>query len=240
MNSRVPTACRSEQSDGSFKTLKMSIGKQRFEEGDKDFRRMMCGDIMINGVPYCRRHLMIKCHLCQEDRDYLHEEANAERDHLGLRMAGDPRLNERSQRWSDRVDEENLLKTLQRDNLIMLYGRNHAQTQPQHWRQLTSAWKVKEREINDAFLAETDDIMQRKGVSQCCYWACTTPNGSDGQPLLRCSGCKIIKYCCKEHQSLDWKFEHKGECTASMPDWYNEELRQDRERNLRGDYSDYK
>jgi hypothetical protein len=40
-------------------------------------------------------------------------------------MAGDPRLNERSQRWSDRVDEENLLKTLQRDNLILRYGRNH-------------------------------------------------------------------------------------------------------------------
>jgi hypothetical protein len=121
----------------------------------------------------------------------------------------------------------------------MLYGRNHAQTHPQYWSQLTMEWKIKEREINDEFLAETGDIMQNKGASQCCYWACTTPNGRDSQELQRCSGCKLVKYCCKEHQTLDWKFEHKGECTASHPGWYNEGLQQDRERNLRGDYADY-
>ena len=238
-NRREPTSGRVPQDDGSYKTLKMSVGKQKMESESKDFQRLMYGDMMINGVPYCRRHLMIKCHLCQEDKGFLHDETNAERDSLGLRMGGDPELNNRSKRWSDLVDTENITKTLQRDNLILRYGRNHAETHPQYWARLTNEWKIKEREINDEFLAENDVIMLNKGASQCCYWACTTPNGHNGNPLLRCTGCNIVRYCCKEHQSRDWKFEHKGECTCSLPDWYNTELQRDRERNLRGDYSDY-
>ena len=239
-NTREPTSGRVPQDDGSTKSLLMSVGKKRLESGDKSFQRMMYGAMLINGASYCRRHLMRKCHRCQEDRHYLHEEANEERYDLGLRDAGDRALNERSDRWSDLVDQENMAKTLQRDMLITKYGRNHAQTHPQYWRELTNQWVVREREINDEFLPETRDVLQNKGASQCCYWACATPGGRDNKPLLRCSGCKIVKYCCKEHQSLDWKWEHKGECTASLPDWYNAELQQDFERNLQGDYTDYK
>lgn len=37
-------------------------------------------------------------------------------------------------------------------------------------------------------------------------------NGSSGQQeLARCSACKMVWYCCKEHQVLDWK-EHKSQC----------------------------
>ena len=88
------------------------------------------------------------------------------------------------------------------------------------------------------FLAENDHVMKNQGASQCCYWACKTPNGCDGGKLLKCSACGIAKYCCKEHQQLDWKWEHKGECTASLPGWLKEEMEQDRLRNLKGDYDD--
>lgn len=215
------------------------MGKKKMASESKDCQRLMYDDIMINGVPYCRRHLMIKCHLCQVDKGYVHYNTNAERKLLGLRMGGDPGLNSRSERWSDLVDAEKMKGVLQRDNLNLRYGPDHIKTHPQYWVQFMKESKIKEREINDEFLAENDDIMLTKGTSQCCYWACTTPSGRDGNPLLRCTGCKIVRYCCKEHQSLDWKFEHKGECTCSLPDWYNEELQRDRERNLRGDYSDY-
>lgn len=105
-NTREPTANRVPQDDGTYKTLKMNIGKERLESSHRDFQKLMYGDILINGASYCRRHLMICCHLCQEDRAYLHEALNEERERLGQRMGGDPSLNERSIKWSDLVDEK--------------------------------------------------------------------------------------------------------------------------------------
>lgn len=34
---------------------------------------------------------------------------------------------------------------------------------------------------------------------------------SDGTPLLRCSQCALVHYCCREHQKKDWK-KHKAFC----------------------------
>lgn len=240
-NIREPVTHRVEQNDGSYKSFKMSVGKKKIQaNGEGGLTRMFYCDFIINGVHYCHRHIMLKCHLCREDRIYLKQETDEERDFLGLRSGGDPELNERSERWSKLVDDENMKKTLQRDILIQKYGRNHAETHPQYWRQLMTEWKATEREINDKFLAETDDIIQKRGTSQCCYWACKTPAGKDNKPLRRCAGCKFVKYCCEEHQALDWKWEHNGECTSTLPEWFRRELEQDRERNLRGDYAEYK
>lgn len=30
----------------------------------------------------------------------------------------------------------------------------------------------------------------------------------------KCTGCKLVFYCGKEHQILDWKKEHKSKCKA--------------------------
>lgn len=40
-----------------------------------------------------------------------------------------------------------------------------------------------------------------------CY-SSTTPEGG---PLLQCSRCKKVKYCCFEHQKLHWR-KHKRDC----------------------------
>jgi len=40
---------------------------------------------------------------------------------------------------------------------------------------------------------------------------CTVPDTDEGNPLLRCSGCKRAHYCCKEHQKIDWP-NHRDLC----------------------------
>lgn len=236
-----PNCQRVPQDDGTSKTLKMSIGKKKLHaHGQEGMARMMYASIIINGAQYCRRHLMIRCHLCQEDSWFLKEEGDDARSELGLRDSGDPRLNERARYWTDFIISENMQKKMKVESLIQKYGRDHGSTHPQHWHGLTREWGAEERQINDRFLAENDDVIRNKGASQCCYWACETPSGADGKKLLKCTGCGIAKYCCKEHQALDWRWEHKGECTLAVPDWFKQEIEQDRQRNLNGDYEDYK
>lgn len=236
-----PKSGRVEQDDGTYKSLNMSIGKKKLHaKGPEGLAQMMYGTMIINGVQYCRRHLILSCHLCRAEYTPLKHEVDDERERLGLRCGGDPMLNERAEKWGEYIQGKNMQKTLQRDMLIQRYGTNHAQTHPQHWTQLTTEWNAEEREINDRFLPEVDSV-KNQGVTQCCYWACKTPNGlGEEKKLLKCTGCGIAKYCCKEHQLLDWKWEHKGECTVNVPDWLNEEMEQDHLRNLNGDYSEHK
>lgn len=242
-----PTCHRVPQDDGSYKSLKMSIGKKKIhDKGPEGLSRMMYNTIMINGAQFCRRHLMFRCHLCQEDHTFLKVQGDDERRQLGLRSTGDPRLNERAEKWGDYVQGRQMQFQFQTEALITKYGKNHNVTHPEHWQKQVAEMTADERELNDRFLAENDDIMKNQGTSQCCYWACETPNGRKdqggrgGTKLLKCSGCGIVKYCCKDHQLLDWKWEHKGECTTNVPTWLKEEYEQDRLNNLNGSYEDYK
>lgn len=38
---------------------------------------------------------------------------------------------------------------------------------------------------------------------------CTAPHTDSGTPLLRCGSCKIARYCCQDHQKIDWPVHRK-------------------------------
>ena len=40
---------------------------------------------------------------------------------------------------------------------------------------------------------------------------CTTCEACGLKASMKCSACKKVSYCCKEHQVLDWK-RHKSVC----------------------------
>ncbi len=234
---KEPTANR-VVGHGTNKSLKISIGKKKLHSDEmKEMATEIYSGFVINGVEYCRRHLMIYCHLCRVNGQTLHEKVDRERIQLHLRNGGDPRINDRAYRWKDYSSEKQLQQQLQRDMLIYKYGKNHAKTHPEHWEKLWKEWDDDQLKINNRFLKENDEFMKNEGASQCCYWGCKTPNGIENKKLLKCTGCGIVKYCCPEHQKLDWKWEHRGECTSSIPDYIKCDIEHDREKNLNGDYS---
>lgn len=51
---------------------------------------------------------------------------------------------------------------------------------------------------------------------------CNVCKEMDAAKLSRCSGCKIVYYCCKEHQANDWK-NHKKVCKKLKESFQNEE-----------------
>ena len=61
-------------------------------------------------------------------------------------------------------------------------------------------------------------------------------DGSEAAEMHRLQNPKVL---CKSHQRLNWKWEHKGECTVNVPSWLREEYARDRTNNLNGSYDDY-
>ena len=53
--------------------------------------------------------------------------------------------------------------------------------------------------------------------AQHCEHCHKTKDDLNMSALLRCSACKKVYYCCKEHQLLDWKSSHKKNCTFKKP-----------------------
>jgi hypothetical protein len=145
-NTAEPEAARVIGPNGSNEALKISIGKKKLHS-DRNLARMTYMHIIINGVQYCRQHLMLRCHICEVDNSFLQEGCDEERQRLGIRGGGDPRLNERAEYWREFIKEKQLELTLKRDLLIMKYGKDHACTYPEHWMNYKREGEVSEREL---------------------------------------------------------------------------------------------
>lgn len=210
----------------------MSIGKSKLH-ADPAAARVIYSKVVLNGVQYCRPHYMLYCHICEENKMSMREEVDEERSTLGLRPGGDPRINERAEYWAEFIQDKQLQLRLENDINIQQYGKDYNETVPEIWEEMVRKKVVEEREINDRFLADVQRTFD-EGASECCYWACTSQ--PKATKLLRCSGCIVAKYCSKKCQQLDWQWEHKGECTANVPQFVLDEIESDRQRNLRGDY----
>ena len=231
---RQPTAFRIVKKDGSSKTLKMSMGKDKLHNGDPSLARTMYQYFYINGCQYCRPHFLVKCHLCEVDATMNNDEVNDERINLGLKNAGDPRLDDHAQKWNDRVDGRLIMLELEHDMALMNHGRDYYVENPLAWKDECDRLDRDQRQINDELFQDLQ-ILREQGVQQCCYWACD--NEVEERTLKRCTGCRFAKYCSKECQESDWIWEHRGECTANVPQFILDEMRVTLERNLRGDYS---
>lgn len=209
------------------RNLKVAFGgKKKLHASDnKEMARMLCTKFVINGVQYCRPHLMLSCHLCEENNCFMREEVDEERRSLGLRPGGDPRINYRAERWYATIVKEQM-------EAKHKFGELGDRADPFDRMDLMKELKANEKKLNERFLADADRALS-EGASQCCYYACANPAV---ETLYSCSGCGIVKYCSKKHQALDWKWEHKVECTKSVPQFVLDEIQSDHERHVRGDY----
>ena len=224
-----PTFGRVPKKTGKTVTLKMALGKEKIESS-QTVARTIYRIVLINGYQYCRPHLMASCHLCSVDNAPYNERVDEERSKLGIRLGGDDKLNSISTRCRQEVLTIFSKRNSELKSLAEKYGNNHAKTNPEAFADFKRNAIREEQEYNGNFLPEVDRLIQ-EGISQCAYWACQNPSA----PNLRfCAGCRLVKYCCVEHQALDWEWEHKGECL--IPQFLKDEYKEDRERNYNGEY----
>ena len=188
--------------------------------------------VSINGVEYCRAHLLLRCHLCELDFHDTQEAVEMEREDLELQPGGDARVDDFSAKWESKMEEYAFLLSLQRDMAGIQYGPRDLVEAAQEMTEQMKHRAVNERSLNDEFFADLKEL-RTKGASKCCYWACENHSSNK---LLVCTGCKFHKYCCKEHQALDWTWEHRAECTVNVPQCVLDDMAAEMERHLSGDY----
>ena len=50
------------------------------------------------------------------------------------------------------------------------------------------------------------------GWLPCAFFNAQKRKRKDMKPALTCKGCKLIRYCCRNHQKKHWKFIHRQQC----------------------------
>ena len=174
----------------SLHSWKMLVWKD-VKDVDPSIMETLSDSIVINGGTYCRKHLRSSCHVCEIEYAHLHDEANQKRIAAGAREVGDKALNAVSvELWA----EVNAAKIEFREK-----QKPYASTGS--WCPgLLEYAKANEARINAKYAVPPE-------CSQCAYFRC----GKSGM-LERCSRCHIVKYCSRDCQKADWKWEHKIEC----------------------------
>ncbi|XP_057838204.1 F-box protein At5g50450 [Cryptomeria japonica] len=82
-----------------------------------------------------------------------------------------------------------------------------------HARKLKSSrWPVKHHAINE-FLVDWFELHPpAQGLRLCCYSKCGRPE-TRRHEFRRCSACGSVNYCSRACQALDWKTNHRYNCT---------------------------
>lgn len=60
-------------------------------------------------------------------------------------------------------------------------------------------------------------IFEQMRERECGWPPCSFFNGQklkrkEMKPTFKCKGCKLIRYCCRNHQKKHWKFVHRQQC----------------------------
>jgi hypothetical protein len=197
----------------------------------------MYRSIMINGGTYCREHLLRYCPACETNYEVrpppppfhththtpthtqfhsltialrtgsyhimqiLRDEVDDERERLGIRLSGDPGLDQTGGPIGDQLITR---FSIDAHGVPVNDGSSPFSFPASAAAQIPT--------MNELRVAAAEH-KSRTQCTSCAYWACPCPTGV---PLTTCSKCKIVKYCGKDCQAADWKWEHKFECTVPV------------------------
>ena len=154
-------------------------------------RDMITAFIIINGGQYCRPHRRLICHVCEADYTSTHQDENQKRINFGCRPCGDANLDEVSHVLNKEV--------------YAVQMELRARQEPYEAKGILAPG------LKEWGAAIENDINTRYAIpaecSQCSYYQCGKTTD-----LKSCAKCKIVKYCSRECQTADWKYEHKYEC----------------------------
>jgi hypothetical protein len=97
-----PRANRTPKGDGGTQTPKMYMMKMLKKPGNEAMAKSIYKTMLINGVEYCREHLLRRCHICEMDHSSTREEVESERLEMGLRGGGDSTVDRFCDKWESK------------------------------------------------------------------------------------------------------------------------------------------
>jgi hypothetical protein len=150
---------------------------------DPNFASLLGETMVINGGTYCRSHLRKECHVCEVSCTHPDDAANEERSRLGLRPVGDPGLDKASEEL-DIVCKTLVMDFRLQQEIYLKENEGKPGFKEGFKPGLVELAKENEARINATYCFDK--------CTTCAWKGCQTPMK---QPLLRCGGCKIVRYC---------------------------------------------